>query len=76
MRNVTLAATQMACTWNTEANVERAVGLVRAAAEDGANIVLIQELFETPYFCIEQATSGQGIVSKHFRGQTHGWAAC
>lgn len=54
MRNVTLAATQMACTWNTEANVERAVGLVRAAAEDGANIVLIQELFETPYFCIEQ----------------------
>ncbi|MEO0438666.1 MAG: N-carbamoylputrescine amidase [Pseudomonadota bacterium] len=54
MRNVTLAATQMACTWNTEANVERAEGLVRAAAEDGANIVLIQELFETPYFCIEQ----------------------
>ena len=44
----------MACTWNTEANVERAVGLVHAAAEDGANIVLIQELFETPYFCIEQ----------------------
>ncbi|MEE9231310.1 MAG: N-carbamoylputrescine amidase [Acidobacteriota bacterium] len=50
MRNVTLAATQMACTWDTEANVERAVGLVHEAASRGANVILIQELFETPYF--------------------------
>jgi N-carbamoylputrescine amidase len=54
MRNVTVAATQMACSWDTEANVERAVGLVREAAERGANIVLIQELFETPYFPAEE----------------------
>ena len=50
MRNVTVAATQMACTWDTEANVERATGLVREAASSGANVILIQELFETPYF--------------------------
>ena len=54
MRNVTVAATQMACTWDTDANVERAVGLVREAASRGANIVLIQELFETPYFPVEE----------------------
>ena len=54
MREVTVAATQMACTWDTEANVARAVDLVREAAGRGANIVLIQELFETPYFPAEE----------------------
>ncbi len=54
MRNVTVAATQMACDWDIDANVERAVGLVREAAERGANIILIQELFETPYFPVEE----------------------
>ncbi len=54
MRKVTVAATQMACTWDTEANIERAMGLVREAAYRGANVVLIQELFETPYFPVEQ----------------------
>ncbi|MBM3146662.1 MAG: N-carbamoylputrescine amidase [Actinobacteria bacterium] len=54
MREVTLAATQMACTWETEANLDRAEGMVRQAAADGADVVLLQELFETPYFCIDQ----------------------
>ncbi len=51
MSSVTLAATQMACEWNRDANVERAERLVRVAAGRGANVVLLQELFETPYFC-------------------------
>jgi N-carbamoylputrescine amidase len=54
MREVTVAATQMACTWDADANVERAMDLVREAAGNGANIVLIQELFETPYFPAEE----------------------
>jgi N-carbamoylputrescine amidase len=36
------------------ANIARAESLVRRAARDGAQLVLVQELFETPYFCIEQ----------------------
>lgn len=55
MRNVTLAATQMPCSWDVDDNIARAEALVRAAAADGAQIILLQELFETPYFCIEQA---------------------
>jgi N-carbamoylputrescine amidase len=51
MSKVTVAATQMACSWDREANVARAEKLIREAARRGANIVLIQELFETPYFC-------------------------
>lgn len=54
MRNVTLAATQTSCTWDREANVATAERLVRHAAGEGAQIILLQELFETPYFCQDQ----------------------
>lgn len=54
MRNVTLAATQMACGENRAASLDRAEGLIRRAADAGANVILIQELFETPYFCQDQ----------------------
>ena len=56
MREVTLAATQFACSWEFEDNLARAEALVREAAARGAQIVLLQELFETPYFCITQDT--------------------
>ena len=51
MNTVTVAATQMACSWDREANIARAEKLIRAAAAQGARVVLIQELFEAPYFC-------------------------
>jgi N-carbamoylputrescine amidase len=51
MRNVTVAATQMACGKDAAENIARAESLVREAAEQGAQIILIQELFESPYFC-------------------------
>ncbi|MDH3228175.1 MAG: N-carbamoylputrescine amidase [Alphaproteobacteria bacterium] len=54
MTKLTVAATQMACSWNIEANIGRAEEMVREAAGKGANIVLLQELFETPYFCPDQ----------------------
>jgi N-carbamoylputrescine amidase len=54
MRQITVAATQFACTWDLPANADRAEALVRQAAAAGAGLVLIQELFATPYFCITQ----------------------
>lgn len=53
MRDLTVAVTQMACDWDREGNVARAEKLVRTAASEGANVVLLQELFETPYFCAD-----------------------
>ncbi|MEC8081909.1 MAG: N-carbamoylputrescine amidase [Pseudomonadota bacterium] len=53
MSKITVAATQMHCTWNQQENVDRAEKLIRQAAAQGAQVILIQELFETPYFCIE-----------------------
>jgi len=51
MRNVKVAATQMSCSGSIEENIAKADGLVREAAQKGAQIILLQELFETPYFC-------------------------
>jgi len=53
-RKVTLAVTQMACSDDAAANADRAEALVRRAASAGAQIVLLQELVETPYFCKSQ----------------------
>jgi N-carbamoylputrescine amidase len=52
---VTVATTQFACSADRAENLARAERLIRSAAAQGANIVLIQELFETPYFCKEHA---------------------
>ena len=54
MTEIIVAASQMACSWDSAANIAKAEKLVREAAGRGANIVLIQELFETPYFCVDQ----------------------
>mgnify|MGYP001825830633 CR=1 FL=1 len=51
MRNIKVAATQMKCSEDRQANIERAERLVRQAAGQGAQIILLQELFETLYFC-------------------------
>lgn len=53
MRTVTVAVTQMACTSDRETNIKNAGLLVEEAAAKGAQVVVLQELFETPYFCIE-----------------------
>ncbi|OIT21917.1 n-carbamoylputrescine amidase, partial [Nicotiana attenuata] len=53
-RLVTVAALQFACTDDVSTNVATAERLVRAAHQKGANIILIQELFEGYYFCQAQ----------------------
>ncbi|CAM9102787.1 unnamed protein product [Choristocarpus tenellus] len=54
MRKVVVAATQVQCGQERDANIAAAEALVRRAAGDGANIILLQELFATKYFCQEQ----------------------
>ncbi|MDQ0256996.1 N-carbamoylputrescine amidase [Evansella vedderi] len=51
MRKVKVAATQMSCSCDIDENIRKGEALVREAASKGANIILLQELFETPYFC-------------------------
>ena len=51
MRKVKIAATQMTCSSDKNANIAKAEKLVREAASKGAQIILLQELFESLYFC-------------------------
>ncbi|CAM9906770.1 unnamed protein product [Scytosiphon promiscuus] len=53
-RLVTVAATQTPCSADTTANIALAEFLVRQAAAAGAQVILLQELFSTLYFCQEQ----------------------
>jgi len=76
MSTVTVAATQMACSWDRGANMARAEKLIREAARRGAQVILIQELFETPYFCMDHSSRHFGMAKpleghpavEHFRG--------
>jgi len=52
---VTLAALQMECGWDREVNLAAAERVVRQSAARGAEIILLPELFETPYFCKDHA---------------------
>jgi N-carbamoylputrescine amidase len=48
---VRIGLVQMACGKDTEANMETAEQGIRKAAGKGAQIICLQELFQTPYFC-------------------------
>lgn len=54
MREVTVAAVQMKCCEDINKNIAKAEHLVRQAAGEGANVILLPELFERPYFCQER----------------------
>lgn len=75
MRKVIVAATQMSCTWDINENIKRAEALVRSAASQGARIILLQELFETQYFCQKEKSEyynyavelENNLAVKHFK---------
>ena len=54
MRNVKVAITQMASHNDWKQNCDSGEALVREAAAQGAKLILLQELFDADYFCIEQ----------------------
>ncbi len=54
MKKVTVAAVQMYCNRSQNENLEAAETLIREAAAQGAQVILLPELFETWYFCQER----------------------
>ncbi len=51
MSKVKVAAIQMSCAEERDENISKAEYMVRRAAAEGAKVILLPELFETPYFC-------------------------
>ncbi|ELB2089606.1 N-carbamoylputrescine amidase [Vibrio parahaemolyticus] len=51
---VKFAALQLTKSWDLEENLAKAQKAIREAAQNGANVILPQELFAAPYFCKKQ----------------------
>ncbi len=74
MKKIKVAATQMTCEDDKDKNIAKAEELVREAAGKGAQIILLQELFEDLYFCQEEkpehikkaASIEKNTAVKHF----------
>ena len=81
MRKVTVAAVQMYCDRGREENIEAAEQAVREAAQKGAQIILLPELFETRYFCQERNYGSYALATtveenpavQHFRKVAAEW---
>jgi N-carbamoylputrescine amidase len=48
-----IALVQTACSESPSRNIDNSVHMIREAAGKGANIIILQELFQTIYFCRE-----------------------
>ena len=51
MPKVTIGLVQMSCTAEKEANLQKAIAKIKEAAAKGAQIICLQELFTSLYFC-------------------------
>ena len=75
MRKVTVAAIQMQMAAEVSENIRKAEKLVREAAGQGAQVILLPELFERPYFCQQRQyefydyakTLEENPAVRHFR---------
>jgi N-carbamoylputrescine amidase len=50
-KKINIGLVQMSCTADVQANMQKAIKGIREAAQKGANIVCLQELFTSLYFC-------------------------
>lgn len=51
MKKIKIGLVQMSCTTDVAENINKAIEGIKQAAENGANIVCLQELFTSLYFC-------------------------
>ena len=51
MKNVNIGLIQMTCTADVQENIDKTIIKIREAADKGAQIICLQELFSSLYFC-------------------------
>jgi N-carbamoylputrescine amidase len=57
MKNVSFALIQLSCDEDQSKNTEKTFSAIRAAASKGAQVICLQELFQSVYFCYEENPS-------------------
>ena len=51
MNNLNIGLIQMSCSENVQENIEKTIAKIKEAAANGAQIICLQELFSSLYFC-------------------------
>ncbi len=69
MGHLVVGAVQIACGDDVNANLDKIEAQVREAARRGAKLVVLQELFEGPYFCID-VDAAHNSRAKPFKGHS------
>lgn len=59
-----VAITQFKMSWNREENLAKAEQMVRKAVQQGAQLILLPELFKTPYFCQKENYEYFGLAEE------------
>ncbi|TSA30190.1 MAG: acyltransferase [Bacteroidetes bacterium] len=54
-KHVQIGLIQMSCSSDKQANLDKTIGKIREAAAQGAQIICLQELFSSLYFCWEES---------------------
>jgi N-carbamoylputrescine amidase len=57
MKNVSFALIQLSCDEDQSINAVKTFSAIREAASKGAQVICLQELFQSVYFCYEENTS-------------------
>lgn len=55
MKNVQFALVQLSCSENLKENWDKTISSIREAALKGAQVICLQELFQSVYFCYEES---------------------
>lgn len=63
-KKLTLALVQHSCTSDLTKNLEKTISGIRDAASRGANLVLLQELHRSLYFCQEESTANFDLAEQ------------
>jgi N-carbamoylputrescine amidase len=69
MTHLVVGAVQIACSDDVDVNLDKIELHVREAARRGARLVVLQELFEGPYFCID-IDAAHNRRAKPFKGNS------
>ncbi len=68
-KEITIGLVQMSCSESPDKNLDKAIDGIREAANKGAQIICLQELFRTQYFC-QKEDSSEFSLSENIPGPT------
>ncbi|MCP4521200.1 MAG: carbon-nitrogen hydrolase [Cytophagales bacterium] len=70
MRKMTIGTVQLSCVENPNHNLAKTIEAIRETSSKGANVVCLQELFRSLYFCDEEKRENFSLAEDIVNGET------